>query len=125
MLGGWGKRPYHTFGSNNKYQILTVQKLLIKSILRAILLLSLGSSVSNHLKMKNHLISDPNDDFFLTTCFVCSNKAKNGEKYIRNYGGVVCFSCRQFFRRAHQKSKSPKFQCKNGGDCNVTDVNQV
>jgi len=24
------------------------------------------------------------------------------QSHMRNYGGVVCFSCRQFFRRAHQ-----------------------
>ena len=79
----------------------------------------------NLWRMKNHLRSDPKDEFWLTTCFVCGNKAKDGEKHIRNYGGVVCFSCRQFFRRAHQKSTAPKFNCKNDGDCNMSDVTQV
>ena len=32
--------------------------------------------------------------------------AKPGQSHMRNYGGTVCFSCRQFFRRAHQVSNN-------------------
>jgi hypothetical protein len=47
---------------------------------------------------------DPEDDYYLLNCFVCEEVAKPGQSHMRNYGGVVCFSCRQFFRRAHQVS---------------------
>jgi hypothetical protein len=45
---------------------------------------------------------DPDDDYYLLNCFVCEEMAKPGQSHMRNYGGTVCFSCRQFFRRAHQ-----------------------
>jgi hypothetical protein len=34
---------------------------------------------------------NPHDPFYLTTCFVCGEKAKLGLEHIRNYGGVACF----------------------------------
>ncbi len=37
-----------------------------------------------------------------------------------NYGADACFSCRAFFRRTHQKRQPPSFECKSGGDCEVT-----
>ena len=32
-----------------------------------------------------------------------------------HYGGSACFSCRAFFRRAHQKKEVPDFKCLNVG----------
>ena len=43
-----------------------------------------------------------------------------GHVHIRHYGGIVCFSCRQFFRRAHQQSKQPNFVCNKDGGCLVS-----
>ena len=66
-----------------------------------------------------YLPRDPKDSFYLTTCFVCQDEAKMGHVHIRHYGGVVCFSCRQFFRRAHQQSKQPNFVCNKDNACLV------
>jgi hypothetical protein len=49
-----------------------------------------------------NLPEDPNDPYYLTNCYVCKDVAKPFEEFIRNYGGLVCFSCRAFFRRAIQ-----------------------
>ena len=38
---------------------------------------------------------DPDDDYYLTVCYVCEEVAKPGQTHMRNYGGTVCFSCRQ------------------------------
>ena len=29
-----------------------------------------------------------------------------------HYGGICCYSCRAFFRRAHQHTKEPNFVCR-------------
>ena len=51
-------------------------------------------------------------------CPICKEKLKNLPNI--HYGGVACFSCRAFFRRAHQKTKVPTFKCKNDNKCLVT-----
>ena len=63
---------------------------------------------------------DPRDARFLTVCYVCTEEAKPDQEHLRNYGGVVCYSCRAFWRRSHQKSRNPNFVCKKGGDCVIT-----
>ena len=42
---------------------------------------------------------------YQTTCFVCKEEAKSGETHSIQYGGIVCLSCRAFFRRSHQATK--------------------
>ena len=37
-----------------------------------------------------------------------------------HYGGLSCYSCRAFFRRANQESKKAVFECKFDGNCEVT-----
>lgn len=37
-----------------------------------------------------------------------------------NYGAKACYSCRQFFRRALQKTRTPNFVCKNRTDVGGT-----
>jgi len=54
--------------------------------------------------MQNKL-DDPKDKFYLKFCFVCSEEAKAGKEHLKNYGGIVCFSCRGFWRRSHQTTK--------------------
>ena len=51
-------------------------------------------------------------------CPICKDKLKNPPQI--HYGGAACFSCRAFFRRAHQKTKAPNFKCKNDNKCLVT-----
>ena len=63
---------------------------------------------------------DPGDKIFLTICYVCQEEAKPGQEHLRNYGGVVCYSCRAFWRRSHQKSRNPNFVCKKAEDCVIT-----
>ena len=45
---------------------------------------------------------DPKDSYFLRFCFVCNEEAPPDKEHYSNYGGIVCLSCRAFFRRAHQ-----------------------
>jgi hypothetical protein len=63
---------------------------------------------------------DPQDKKFLTRCFVCQDISKPGQEHLRNYGGIVCYSCRAFWRRSHQNSRNPKFICKKVNQCVLT-----
>ena len=61
----------------------------------------------------------------LKTCFVCGEASKSGQDFSRSYGGVACFSCRAFFRRATHRLKKRPIVCHNGNGnggqkCNVT-----
>jgi hypothetical protein len=47
-------------------------------------------------------------------CPVCAEEAPPGETHHPHYGGICCYSCRAFFRRANQKSKTPTLKCKKG-----------
>ena len=42
--------------------------------------------------------------------------APEGRKHTPHYGGICCYSCRAFFRRAHTNSKNPKFICRTAPD---------
>lgn len=64
--------------------------------------------------------ADPRDPIFLTICYVCQEEAKPGQEHLRNYGGIVCYSCRAFWRRSHTKSRNPNFVCKRAEDCVIT-----
>ena len=46
-------------------------------------------------------------------CFNSIFKAAKGDKHHLHYGGICCYSCRAFFRRAHQSTKIPKYSCRN------------
>ena len=46
-------------------------------------------------------------------CPICGDEAPAGEVHHPHYGGICCYSCRAFFRRANQKSKAPDLKCKN------------
>jgi len=74
--------------------------------------------------MEENLPEDPNDIYYITNCYACKAVAKPDQEYIRNYGGIVCFSCRAFFRRAYQNQTLGSFICKNGGKCSVTRENR-
>ena len=50
--------------------------------------------------------------------------APDDDKHHLHYGGICCYSCRAFFRRAHQATKEPNFQCKNGETCEITVKNR-
>jgi len=73
---------------------------------------------------QNELLSNPKDPRFLKECFVCTENAKEGKYHLKNYGGIVCFSCRAFWRRSHQKTRSPMFSCKTGNKCVITPANR-
>lgn len=68
----------------------------------------------------NTSFDDPRHERYLKVCFVCQEEAKAGQEHLRNYGGVVCYSCRAFWRRSHQKTRNPNFVCKKGGNCTIT-----
>ena len=46
--------------------------------------------------------SNPRSNYYLVVCFVCQEVAKPNQEHSLHYGGIVCYSCRAFFRRAHQ-----------------------
>eukprot|EP00095_Tigriopus_kingsejongensis_P011309 snap_masked-scaffold14_size734282-processed-gene-6.3 protein:Tk11309 transcript:snap_masked-scaffold14_size734282-processed-gene-6.3-mRNA-1 annotation:"hypothetical protein DAPPUDRAFT_8442" len=48
-------------------------------------------------------------------CPIC----KSTEPHFLHYGGISCYSCRAFFRRAHQKTRTPQFTCLSGGSCEI------
>ena len=55
-------------------------------------------------------------------CDVCGEEA---DRPHLNYGANVCFSCRAFFRRAHNAdAAAPQFVCKTGGQCEITPKNR-
>ncbi len=54
-----------------------------------------------HVNARNNVIE----------CPVCGEVSE--QPYL-NYGAKACYSCRAFFRRAHQKTKTPAFTCKRG-----------
>jgi hypothetical protein len=49
-------------------------------------------------------------------CAICKVDTGN---FNMNYGANSCLSCRAFFRRAIQKARSPTFECKKEGKCEV------
>ena len=51
-----------------------------------------------------------------TICPVCKQPARKGDKHRLHYGGICCYSCRAFFRRAHEKTKIPHYTCIKLGD---------
>lgn len=67
---------------------------------------------------------DPTLPCFLKSCFVCKEEAKPGEQHSVHYGGVVCLSCRAFFRRCHQATRTPTFNCKKKENCLITTANR-
>ncbi|TRY76250.1 hypothetical protein TCAL_08790 [Tigriopus californicus] len=57
-----------------------------------------------------------------TICTVCEVESDNHHVH---YGALACFSCRAFFRRAHNKGDGiPGYVCKKDGKCNVTAKNR-
>jgi hypothetical protein len=72
----------------------------------------------------NDMSDNPQDPKYLLICYVCTEKAKEGKYHLRNYGGIVCFSCRAFWRRSHQKTRTPVFICKANSSCVITTVNR-
>jgi hypothetical protein len=46
-------------------------------------------------------------------CPICSEEAPPGEAHHPHYGGICCYSCRAFFRRANQRTKTPQLKCRN------------
>ena len=67
---------------------------------------------------------DPNHEVYLRTCFVCGSTSKPGQDFIHNYGGIVCYGCRAFFRRSHQSTKTTNYVCKNSSCCPVATENR-
>ena len=52
--------------------------------------------------------------------------ATDGKHHL-HYGGICCYSCRAFFRRAHQSTKNPSFKCRkkrNGSNSSATSSQQ-
>ena len=74
-------------------------------------------------------VDNPKHTYYLKVCYIC--KETTTKEHCIHYGALACFSCRAFFRRAHQgmqdkgltddgKRKLPEFVCKKSGRCNVT-----
>ena len=61
-----------------------------------------------HSRAPDPATENPHLPIYLTTCFVCKEEAKAGEQHTIHYGGIVCLSCRAFFRRSNQATKVRK-----------------
>jgi len=85
------------------------------------------NQINSDLRMDNITSNDsnvdcenPSDKVFLKICFVCKDVAKSGQEHLRNYGGIVCYSCRAFWRRCHQRSRQPDLFCRKTNQCIVS-----
>ena len=52
----------------------------------------------------------------VSDCHVCGDKAIAH----LHYGGICCYSCKAFFRRAVQNGKEASYKCKAGSECEVS-----
>jgi len=52
----------------------------------------------------------------VSDCRVCGDRAIAH----MHYGGICCYSCKAFFRRAVQSGKDKVYRCKHSGDCEVS-----
>ena len=52
----------------------------------------------------------------VSDCHVCGDKAIAH----LHYGGICCYSCKAFFRRAVQNGKDASYKCKAGSECEVS-----
>lgn len=56
----------------------------------------------------------------ISNCRVCGDLAVAH----MHYGGVCCYSCKAFFRRATQTGKDKKYKCKSDKQCTITYTNR-
>jgi len=56
----------------------------------------------------------------ISNCKVCGDLAVAH----MHYGGVCCYSCKAFFRRATQTGKDKKYKCKSDKQCTITYTNR-
>ena len=73
---------------------------------------------------ESFLPESPKHPYYLKVCYGCQEPTKPNQVHTPHYGGIVCLSCRAFFRRAHQADKFPMFFCKFSGNCIVTMKNR-
>merc|ERR1719516_705977 len=52
----------------------------------------------------------------VSDCRVCGDRAIAH----MHYGGICCYSCKAFFRRAVQSGKDKIYRCKLSGNCQVS-----
>merc|ERR1712133_31902 len=52
----------------------------------------------------------------VSDCHVCGDRAIAH----MHYGGICCYSCKAFFRRAVQSGKDKVYRCKRSGNCQVS-----
>jgi len=70
--------------------------------------------------IESALPDNPKAKVYLNVCFVCRAPSKPGSYHLRNYGAVVCFSCRAFWRRCYQNATvSPTFVCRKERACTI------
>jgi len=66
-------------------------------------------------RRKSELETAGNDKRPISDCKVCGDQAIAH----MHYGGICCYSCKAFFRRAVQSGKDKKYRCKSDGECSV------
>ena len=52
------------------------------------------------------------DIYYHVSIYISIYLAPECGKKSLHYGGICCYSCRAFFRRAHQNTKTPFFSCR-------------
>jgi len=71
-------------------------------------------------RKKSEIVESGEDRRPVSNCMVCGDKAIAH----MHYGGICCYSCKAFFRRAVQSGKDLRYKCKGDGTCPVTVTNR-
>jgi len=69
---------------------------------------------NNDIEQNNESVKDEKRP--VSDCHVCGDRAIAH----MHYGGICCYSCKAFFRRAVQNGKDKTYKCKKDSDCEVS-----
>ena len=75
-----------------------------------------GAKISLVEEQESLVESEEGDKRPVSDCHVCGDKAIAH----LHYGGICCYSCKAFFRRAVQNGKDASYKCKAGSECEVS-----
>jgi len=137
----YSRHPYKTLQSPNENQIKSNKFVPVNENYKSIMTeryrkLSECSNLSESTPIKNSLKMPEKPKMIKIECPE-DMKEKVGNKPVSNchvcgdlaiahmhYGGVCCYSCKAFFRRATQTGNDKKYKCKGAKECLITYTNR-